>query len=126
MFDKHLNQYRLMKHIAKLRKRIEYCQKFGFQTVQDIIQRIDKAYKLFLKQHQKGTKLPNFKKHRKYKSFTLKQSGYKFLLGNQIKIGKLVFKFYFSRRIEGKVKTLIVLRLSRDSGKGLVLGSSPC
>ena len=33
-----------MKHIAKLRKRIKYWQQVGSQAVQDICQRIDKAY----------------------------------------------------------------------------------
>ena len=76
MFGKHLNQYCLMKHIAKLRKRIKYWQKVGSPAVQDIIQRIEKAYKLFFKQHKKGTRPHSFKKRRKYKSFTLKQQGY--------------------------------------------------
>ncbi len=86
MFSKHLNQYRLMKHIAKLRKRIKYWQQVGSQAVQDIIQRIEKAYKLFFKQHKKGTRPPNFKKRRKYKSFTIKQAGYKFISENKIGI----------------------------------------
>lgn len=110
MFGKHLNQYRLMKHIAKLRKRIIYWQKVGSQAVQDIIQRIEKAYKLFFNQHHKGTRPPNFKKRRKYKSFTLKQAGYKFISDKKIKIGKQVFKFSLSRRIDGKIKTLTVKR----------------
>ena len=107
MFGKHLNQYRLMKHIAKLRKGIKYWKQVGSQAVQDIIQRIEKAYKLFFKQHQKGTRPPGFKKRRKYKSFTLKQAGYKFVAENKIKIGKQLFKFSLSRKIEGKVKTLV-------------------
>ncbi len=110
MFGKHLNQYRLMKHIAKLRKRTKYWQKVGSQAVQDIIQRIEKAYKLFFKQHQRGTRPPNFKKRRKYKSFTLKQAGYKFISENKIKIGNKAFKFSLSREIEGKIKTLTVKR----------------
>ncbi len=99
-----------MKHIAKLRKRIKYWQQVGSQAVQDICQRIDKAYKLFFKQCKSGTKPPNFKKTRKYKSFTLKQAGYKFLEGNRIRIGQKVYKFSNSRKIKGKVKTLTVKR----------------
>ncbi|WP_019509572.1 RNA-guided endonuclease TnpB family protein [Pleurocapsa sp. PCC 7319] len=110
MFGKHLNQYRLMKHIAKLRKRIRYWQQLGLQAVQDIIQHIEKAYKLFFKQHQKGTRPPNFKKRRKYKSFTLKQASYKFLSENKRRINKQVFKFSLSQKIEGKIKTLTVKR----------------
>ncbi len=50
------------------------------------------------------------KKCRKYKSFTLKQAGYKFLSGNRIKIGKQIFKFSLSQKIEGEIKTLTVKR----------------
>ena len=110
MFGKHLNVYRLMKHIAKMRKRIRYWQQVGSQAVQDICQRIEKAYQLFFKNNQKGTRPPNFKKTRKYKSFTLKQAGYKILDGNKIKIGKVTYKFALSREIKGKIKTLTVKR----------------
>jgi putative transposase len=102
--------YRLMKHIAKLRNRIEYWQQVGSQAVQDICQRIDKAYKLFFKQFNRGTRPPSFKKTRKYKSFTLKQAGYKLLSGNKIRISNRVYKFSKSREIQGKVKTLTVKR----------------
>ena len=110
MFGKHLNVYRLMKHIARLRKRIRYWRAVGSQAVQDICQRIDKAYKLFFKQFKTGTKPPRFKKTRKYKSFTFKQCGYKFLSGNKIRISNRVYRFSKSREIEGKVKTLTVKR----------------
>lgn len=110
MFGKHLNMYKLMKHIAKLRNRIKSWQQVGSQAVQDICQRIDKAYKLFFKEFKKGTKPPSFKKTRKYKSFTLKQAGYKFLKDNRLKIGNQVYKFSKSREIQGKIKTLTVKR----------------
>ena len=112
MFGKHLNVFRLMKHVAKLRKRIKYWQQVGSQACQDICQRIDKAYKLFFKQFKRGTRPPSFKKTRKYRSFTLKQAGYKFLSGNKIRIGNKVYKFSKSREIQGKVKTLTVKRNS--------------
>ena len=110
MFGKHLNQYRLMKHIAKLRKRIKYWRTVGSQAVQNIVQRIELAYKLFFKQHKRGTRPPGFKKRRKYKSFTLKQAGYKFIGGNKLKLGTRIFKCSLSRKIEGKIKTLTVKR----------------
>ena len=110
MFGTHLNQYRLMKHIAKLRKRIRYWQQVGSQAVQDIVQRIEKGFQLFFQQHPKGIKPPTFKKRIKYKSFTLKQAGYKFLSDNQIRIGRKKYKFFLSREIKGKVKTLTVKR----------------
>lgn len=83
MWGKHLNCTKLQKHITKLRKRKPFWQLVGSQAVQDIGQRIKKAYQLFFKHRDKGVKPPEFKKVKKYKSFTLKQAGYKFLGSNQ-------------------------------------------
>jgi putative transposase len=110
LFGKHLNKNKLMKHIAKLRQKNEYWLLVGSQAVQDIIQRIDRAYQLFFKHHKKGVRPPNFRKRIKYKSITLKQAGYKFLEANQLKIGKRVFKFWKSREIEGKIKIITIKR----------------
>lgn len=110
IFGKHLNCAKLQKHMAKLRRKNPFWQKVGSQALQDICQRIEKSYQLFFKHNNKGVRPPSFKKVRKYKSFTLKQAGYKFLNGNQIKIGKRVFKFWKSREIEGKIKTVTVKR----------------
>ena len=99
-----------MKHIAKLRHQNEYWQLVGSQAVQNIVQRIDRAYQLFFKHHNKGVRPPNFRKRIKYKSFTLKQAGYKFLDGNQLRIGKRIFKFSKSREIQGKIKTVTIKR----------------
>lgn len=99
-----------MKHIAKLRKKNEYWLLVNSQATQEIIQRIDRAYQLFFKHLKKGVRPPNFRKRIKYRSFTLKQSGYKFISGNQLKIGKRVYKFWKSREILGKIKTVTIKR----------------
>ena len=105
----------------------EYWELVGSQAVQDIVQRIDRAYQLFFKHHKKavearvadrrkgmstkrGVRPPNFRKRIKYKSFTLKQAGYKFLEDSRLKIGKRIFKFWKSREIEGKIKTITIKR----------------
>lgn len=110
MWGKHLSCTKLQSHIAKLRKRNPFWQSVGSQAVQDICQRIEKAYQLFFKHNNKGVRPPGFKKVKKYKSFTLKQAGYKFLGGNKIKIGHRVYQFWKSRDIEGIVKTLTIKR----------------
>lgn len=105
-----------MKHIAKLRRKNPYWQLVDAQAVQDISDRIERSYQLFFKHHQKQrasphvVRPPGFRKSKKYKSFTLKQTGYKLLGSNKIKIGKRVYKFFKSREIEGKVKTVTVKR----------------
>ncbi|MCC3409838.1 MAG: transposase [Microcoleus sp. PH2017_10_PVI_O_A] len=110
MWGKHLNCSKLQSHIAKQRKRKAFWQLVGSQAVQDICQRISIAYQLFFKHHKKGVRPPGFKKVRRYKSFTLKQAGYKFLGGNRVKIGSRVYQFWNSRPIEGAVKTLTIKR----------------
>jgi putative transposase len=110
MFKKHLNRAKLQAHIAELRKRNPFWQSVGSQAVQDICQRIEKAYQLFLKHHKKGVRSPGFKKVRKYKSFTLKQAGYKFLGGNRIEIGNKVYQYWNSREVEGTIETLTIKR----------------
>jgi putative transposase len=109
-WGKHLSCAKLQAHIAKLRKKRAFWQQVGSQAVQDIGQRIEKAYQLFFKHHKKGVRPPGFKKVKKYKSFTLKQAGYKFLGGNRIKIGNKVYQYWNSREIERKVKTLTIKR----------------
>ncbi|MDJ1177429.1 transposase [Roseofilum sp. BLCC_M91] len=110
MWSKHLNCAKLQKHIAKVRKRKPFWQLVGSQAVQDICQRIEKAYQLFFKHHKKGVKPPGFKKVKKYKSFTLKQAGYKFLNGGRVKIGSKVYQYWNSREIDGDIKTLTIKR----------------
>ena len=120
LYGKHLNVYKLQKHITKLKKmpKHKHWNQLGSQAVQDVTQRIQKSYNLFftnIKARKVGkTKRfvspPNFKKSRKYKSFTLKQAGYEFLGGNKVRIGKKVFKFSKSRNIEGNPKTVTIKR----------------
>ena len=62
-------------------------------------------------QHNIKTAPPGFKKIRKYKSFTLKQAGYKYTgQDNSIIIQKQKYRFFKSREIEGKICTVTVKR----------------
>ena len=114
MYKKSLNAYSLQKHLTKLKKLDKYSHwnQLGSQAIQDIADRIDKAYKLFFRNQKHGIKsgTPNFKKRRNYKSFTLKQAGYKLLEDNKIKIGNKIFKYFKSQDIQGNVKTITVKR----------------
>ncbi len=83
------------------------------------MQRIEKGYRLFFQsvRGEIGSKVrpPTFKKSRTYKSFTLKQAGYKFLPDRKpgtgrIQIGRKVYKFVKERELTGPVKTITVKR----------------
>lgn len=114
LYHKSLNIYALQKHITKLKKipRFSYFKEIGSQAVQDIAERIDRAYKLFFRnlKHKIRTAPPSFKKVNKYKSYTLKQCGWKLLEGNAIRIGNQKYCYFKSREIEGKVKTVTIKR----------------
>ena len=115
LYHKSLNKFALQKHLTKLKKieRFSYLKEIGSQALQDVTDRIDKAYKLFwtnLKNKRK-TAPPNFKKVRKYKSYTLKQAGWKLDEENgAIYIAKQKYRYFKSRNIEGRIKTLTVKR----------------
>jgi len=114
LYKKSLNTYSLQKHLTKLKKlpKYKHWNNLGSQAIQDITDRIDRAYKLYFRNRKHGIKsgTPNFKKRRNYKSFTLKQSGYKLCADNQIKIGNRIFKYFKSQDIQGIIKTLTVKR----------------
>jgi len=113
---KHLNQYALMKHLTRLKQlpKYDWLGHIPSQALQDIVQRIEKGYKLFFKAAagEIGPRVrpPSFRKSRKYASFTLKQAGYRFLEGNRIRIGRRVYKYVKDRELVGKVKTVSVKR----------------
>jgi putative transposase len=113
-FGRGINVYRLKNHITKLKKtkKFAFWNNLGSQAIQDIAERIDRAYKLFFRNLKHGirTAPPGFKKVRRYRSFTLKQAGYKLMSGNRITIMGKDYKYFKSREIGGEVKTLTVKR----------------
>lgn len=115
LYHKSLNVYALQKHLTKLKKipKFAYLKEMNSQSLQDVSERIDKGYKLFWRnlKHEKKSAPPSFRKVRKYKSFTLKQCGWKLDEENGIiYIAKQKYRYNNSRNIEGKVKTVTVKR----------------
>lgn len=107
MYGKYIPKVRLQKHIARLRRRNQKWQILNSQTVQEILDRQDLAYKRFFKGIAKRP--PKFKSRRYYSSFTFKQSGYT-LNGNVLAINKVGrFKFSKSREYEN-IKRVTVKR----------------
>ena len=115
LYRKSLNANHLKIHLAKLKhtQRFAYMSKLGSQAVQDIAERIDRAYNLFWSNRKRKKKCspPKFRKVRRYKSFTLKQAGWKLdETRGKIRIGKKWYGYFKSRNIEGKVKTVTIKR----------------
>ena len=116
MYGKFLSVNRLKVHLTKLKKRPEYAHwnYLGSQAVQDVPERINRSYEAFfdhLKSGKRGRKSPpKFRKRKDYRSFTLKQSGHKFLDGNKVKIMGHTYKYVNHRPFTGEIKTVTVKR----------------
>ena len=111
---KHLNKAKLQLHITKLKKLGKYghWNNLGSQAIQEITDRIENAYTLFFRNLKRKIKTspPSFKKRFKYKSFTLKQAGYKLLEDNKVMLCGRIYKFFKSREVAGTIKTVTVKR----------------
>ena len=109
LFGKYLQKSVLQKYLTKLKR----LKKIGSQAVQDVTDRIDRAYSLFFNNVQRKVKCspPKFKKVRRYKSFTLKQTGWKIeAWHNTIIINNQPYRYFKSREIVGKIKTVTIKR----------------
>ena len=103
-------------YVKKLKKlsKFSYLKEIGSQAFQDIAERIDKAFQLFFLNMKRKIRCspPNFKKVKRYKSFTLKQkAGWKLdEATHTLKVNGQNYRYFQSRRISGKVKTVTVKR----------------
>jgi len=109
---KSISQYQQMKRLPELKKVFPDFKQVNSQTLQDAIQRLDKAYQGFFHRikNKKKAGFPRFKGQNRYNSFTLKQTGWK-LSGRYLEIKNIgKFKIYLSRPIEGNIKTITIRR----------------
>ena len=115
-----ISVWQQMKKLPHLKKTFPDFKQVNSQTLQDVLQRLDKAYQAFFRRVKNGEKagFPRFKGIYRYNSFTLKQIGWK--LKNKYLIIRNIgrFKIKFSRPIEGIIKTVTIHRTS--SGKWFV------
>jgi len=118
IFGKNPTKNNLQKHLKRLMDRGLHPEwkELGYsQGIQEVTDRIYKSYDAFFKwcKIKKGVRKspPKFKPFRKYKSFTLKQAGWKLEEENgRILIGKTWFRYNKSRNIQGVPKTLNIKR----------------
>ena len=105
--------YSQMNQLPELKAEFPEYQAVGSQILQEVIERLDRAYKAFFIRVKKGggkAGFPRFKSRDRYNSFTLKQSGWrledKYL--TILNMGR--FKLRLSRPIEGNIKTVTIHR----------------
>jgi putative transposase len=109
LFHKTLKQGKLQSHLAKLRRtRFPHWQLVNAQSVQQICDRLYGAWEAFFKKNIKRP--PTFRSRRKYKSFTLKQSGWKLLGSGKLRIQGRLYRFHQSREVLGTIKQVTISR----------------
>jgi putative transposase len=111
---KHLNQYALMKHYTRLKRlpKWAWLKAIPSQALQEVIERIEKGYQLFFRNLKAGVKTapPGFRKVAKFKSYTLKQSGWRFMGEHRLKIDGHIYRLVHDRLPQGKIKTVTIKR----------------
>ena len=73
-----ISGYNQMKQLTSIKKDFPEIKTVNSQTLQNVLERLDKAYKAFFRRIKSREKagFPRFKNRNSYNSFTLKQTGY--------------------------------------------------
>lgn len=115
-----VSYYTQQRQLPLIKKDFPEIKTTNSQTLQDVLDRLDKAYKAFFRRVKAGEKagFPRFKNRNSYNSFSLKQTGYK-LEGRYLYVRNVGrFKLFLSRPIEGDIKTVTIRRM--PTGKWFV------
>jgi putative transposase len=108
-----LSCYEQQKQLPEMKISFPEYQTVGSQVLQDVIERLDKAYKAFFRRVKNGNGkagFPRFRSRDRYDSFTLKQHSWK-LDGKYLSIRNVGrFKLRLSRPIEGNIKIVTIRR----------------
>ena len=114
IYGRYAGKKALMRHLTKLKRlsRFAHWNLLPSQSLQDVIDRLDKAYtQMFADpKSNKRSSRPRFKKRKLYKSYTLKQAGWQLLQSNYIRIGKRIYRHFKSQEILGNPKRCTVKR----------------
>lgn len=108
---KSITFYTQKKELPVLKKELPIFKTVYSQILQNVLERLDKAYLAFFKRLSKGEKagFPRFQGKNRFHSFTYPQSGFK-LNGKFLslsKIGKVRIKCH--RQVQGKIKTCTIV-----------------
>lgn len=129
---KHIPYSTLQAHIGtKLRMRRpkygHWKRYLNAQATQGIVRRVDVAYDRFFKGL---SRLPRFKKVKKYSSFELTQNGWKLLDSKSRRYGKIrifgkVYRFHLHRVLVGRISSVSVIRKGGRYWLSFVLKNVP-
>ena len=110
--------------LSEDKQRIDFLNNIHSQVLQDVLKRVDKAFKNFfrrVKENRDKVGYPRFKNH-SYNSITYPQSGFE-IINNNLKLSKIGhIKIKYHRQLEGKMKTCTI----RKSATGKWYASFSC
>jgi len=110
---KSISAYDQSNQLPDLKKEFPEFKNVGSQVLQNVTERVGNSYKLFFSNLKAKNGLagkPKYKSLSRYKSFTLKDSGWK-LDGKHLHIKNIgIFKLYKSREILGDIKQITIKR----------------
>jgi putative transposase len=111
---KHLSLYDLQKHYTRLKRlpKWAWLKAIPSQALQDVNERIEKGYQLFFRNLKAGVRTapPGFRKVAKFKSYTLKQAGWRFMGERRFRLGSRIYRLVNDRLPQGKIKTVTMKR----------------
>lgn len=105
-FEVNMSSYDLIKQLPELKKEFKWIGQVGSQTLQDVIERLDKSYQSFFK----GGGFPKWAKRNKYVSFKFKQGvketdkGFFLPKFGEVKV------FNKKRKVNGTIKGAIIIK----------------
>ena len=110
-----LNYYDLANTLSEGKRENEYLATVHSQVLQDVLKRLDKAFRNFFRRVKQGGKPghPRFKSYDRYDSFTYPQSGFKFIGKKKLKLSKIgIVTIRLHRPIppEANIKTCTIKR----------------
>jgi IS605 OrfB family transposase len=113
MAGKSITYYDQAKQLPEIKDIREEYQNIYSQVMQDVLRKVDKAFKAFFARCKRGEVpgYPRYKGYHQFNSFTYPQGGYSFTHDNRItlsKIGSIKVKLHRPR--EGTIKTCSVKR----------------
>lgn len=111
-----LSAFDQSKQLTELKELFPEFKQVPSQALQDVTERVGKAQSAAFRSFKKTGKFtkPRYKGRDRYKSFTLKQSGWK-LEGRHLRISGIgIFKLRLSRPIQGTIKTITISHSNGD------------
>ena len=107
-----LSKYEQSMLLPLLKEERESLAQVHSQVLQNVVDRLDKAFQAFFRRCKAGEKpgFPRFRGMHRYNSFCYPQSGFS-LVGNELKLSKLgTIRIKLHRPIEGEIKTCTLRR----------------